>query len=81
MKQDIITKLENLLQHEDINTASAQIKTIQREYEEAFSKEMETVKTVATAILLPRNLDSIVSSENKGLLLRDATVNIWYEEM
>jgi hypothetical protein len=44
MKQDIITKLENLLQHEDINTASAQIKTIQREYEEAFSKEMETAK-------------------------------------
>ena len=44
MKQDIITKLENLLQQEDINTASAQIKTIQREYEDAFSKEMETAK-------------------------------------
>src|ERR1700761_6714283 len=44
MKQDIITKLENLLQHEDINTAATQIKTIQREYEEAFSKEMETAK-------------------------------------
>lgn len=44
MKQDIITKLENLLGHEDINTASAQIKTIQREYEEAFSKEIEKAK-------------------------------------
>ena len=44
MKQDVITKLENLLQQEDINTASAQIKTIQREYEDAFSKEMETAK-------------------------------------
>jgi hypothetical protein len=44
MKQDIITKLEHLLEHEDINTAAAQIKTIQREYEEAFSKEMEAAK-------------------------------------
>jgi uncharacterized protein DUF349 len=44
MKQDIITKLENLLAHEDINRASAQIKTIQREYEEAFSKEIEKAK-------------------------------------
>ena len=44
MKQDIITKLENLLQQEDTNTTSAQIKAIQREYEDAFSKEMETAK-------------------------------------
>ncbi len=43
MKQDIITKLENLLE-EDINTASAKIKTIQREYEDAFSQEMEIAK-------------------------------------
>ena len=44
MKQDVITKLENLLEHEDINTVSTQIKTIQREYEDAFSKEMEKAK-------------------------------------
>ena len=44
MKQDIITKLENLLQQEDTNTSATQIKNIQREYEEAFSKEMETAK-------------------------------------
>ncbi|HEX7412623.1 MAG TPA: DUF349 domain-containing protein [Bacteroidia bacterium] len=44
MKQEIITKLENLLEHEDINTVSTQIKTIQREYEEAFSKEIEKAK-------------------------------------
>lgn len=44
MKQDVITKLENLLEQEDINTVSTQIKTIQREYEEAFSKEMEKAK-------------------------------------
>ena len=44
MKQDVITKLENLLEHEDINTVSTQIKAIQREYEEAFSKEMEKAK-------------------------------------
>lgn len=44
MKQEIITKLENLLEHEDINTVSTQIKTIQCEYEEAFSKEIEKAK-------------------------------------
>ena len=44
MKQDIIAKLENLLEQEDINTVSTQIKAIQREYEEAFSKEMEKAK-------------------------------------
>ncbi|MHB8260504.1 MAG: DUF349 domain-containing protein [Bacteroidia bacterium] len=44
MKQEIITKLENLLEHEDINTVSAQLKTIQHAYEEAFSKEIEKAK-------------------------------------
>ena len=44
MKQEIITKLENLLEQGDVNTVSTQIKTIQREYEEAFSKEIEKAK-------------------------------------
>lgn len=48
MKQEIISKLENLLQEENISAASAQIKTIQREYEDAFSKEMETAKQAFT---------------------------------
>ena len=44
MKQEIITKLEALLQQEDFAAAAAQIKTIQREYEEAFEKEIEKAK-------------------------------------
>ncbi|HXB39305.1 MAG TPA: DUF349 domain-containing protein [Bacteroidia bacterium] len=44
MKQEIITKLEALLQSEDVHTVAAQIKTIQSEYEEAFAKEMEKAK-------------------------------------
>ncbi len=44
MKQEIITKLDALLQQEDFAAASAQIKTIQREYESAFEKEIEKAK-------------------------------------
>jgi len=44
MKTEIITKLETLLQQEDFAAASAQIKTIQREYENTFEKEIEKAK-------------------------------------
>jgi hypothetical protein len=44
MKTEIISKLENLLEQEDFTTASSQIKAIQREYEDAFAKEMEQAK-------------------------------------
>ncbi len=44
MKQEILTKLEELLNHADVNTAAAQVKQLQREYENAFSKEMEKAK-------------------------------------
>jgi hypothetical protein len=44
MKTEIITKLEALLQDEDFAAVSAQIKTLQREYETAFEKEIETAK-------------------------------------
>src|ERR1700751_5835384 len=44
MKTEIIAKLEALLQQEDFSAASAHIKTIQREYETAFEKEIEAAK-------------------------------------
>ncbi|MBS1647750.1 MAG: DUF349 domain-containing protein [Bacteroidetes bacterium] len=44
MKTEIITKLQALLQQDDISAAVPQIKNIQREYENAFEKEMETAK-------------------------------------
>jgi hypothetical protein len=44
MKTEIITKLEELLAQEDFATVSAQIKTLQREYETAFEKEIEEAK-------------------------------------
>lgn len=43
-KQEIITKLEALLQQEDFAAASSQIKTIQRDYEAAFEKEIEAAR-------------------------------------
>ncbi len=44
MKSEIIAKLEALLQSEDVHAVAAQIKDIQKEYEEAFTKEMEKAK-------------------------------------
>ncbi|MDP2388437.1 MAG: DUF349 domain-containing protein [Bacteroidota bacterium] len=44
MKANIITKLEDLLTNVDISAVANKIKDIQREYETAFSKEMEKAK-------------------------------------
>lgn len=44
MKQEIISRLEALLQTEDVNTVASEIKSIQKEYEEAFGHEMEKAK-------------------------------------
>jgi len=44
MKQEIISKLEELLKSEDVHAVASQIKTIQKEYEEAFTREMEKAK-------------------------------------
>src|ERR1700740_721215 len=44
MKANIITKLEDLLTNVDISAVANKIKDIQREYEQAFSKEMEAAK-------------------------------------
>lgn len=44
MKANIIAKLEDLLTNVDISAVANKIKDIQREYEQAFSKEMEQAK-------------------------------------
>lgn len=44
MKSEIIGKLEELLKNEDVSAVTPQIKAIQKEYEEAFAREMEKAK-------------------------------------
>jgi hypothetical protein len=44
MKANIIAKLEDLLANADMGAVANKIKDIQREYEQAFSKEMEAAK-------------------------------------
>ncbi|MFL5752038.1 MAG: DUF349 domain-containing protein [Bacteroidia bacterium] len=44
MKADIITQLEGLLANTDISAVATQVKHLQRDYEQAFSKEMEKAK-------------------------------------
>jgi hypothetical protein len=44
MKSEIIAKLEELLKSEDVSAVAPQIKSIQKEYEEAFAREMEKAK-------------------------------------
>jgi len=44
MKSEIISKLEELLKAEDLGSVAAQIKDIQKEYEEAFARETEKAK-------------------------------------
>ncbi len=44
MKTEIITKLEELLANASISVVAPQVKHLQRDYENAFSKEMENAK-------------------------------------
>ena len=44
MKAEIITQLEGLLANADVSAVATQVKHLQRDYEQAFSKEMEKAK-------------------------------------
>lgn len=44
MKSEIIARLEELLKSEDVSAVAPQIQSIQKDYEEAFAREMEKAK-------------------------------------